>query len=95
MARTHGRKGRPWERLRQQAIGLALARGATCPRCGKALDPEGTWPARHPLSLSVDHIAPLSLAPARGNDPSNLRVLHYGCNASRGDGTHDRIKRAW
>jgi 5-methylcytosine-specific restriction endonuclease McrA len=95
MARTHGRKGRPWERIRRQVIGLTLTRDATCPRCGKALDPEGTWPARHPLSLSVDHKVALSIDPSLAHDPSNLRVVHYGCNASRGDGKHDTVKRAW
>lgn len=94
MARTHGRKGRPWERLRKQAIGTAMQRDPTCPRCHQPLDPPGTWPDRHPLSLSVDHILPLSAGGA-GNDPANLRVLHYGCNASRGDGTHERVSRAW
>jgi 5-methylcytosine-specific restriction endonuclease McrA len=95
MARTHGRKGRPWERLRRQVIGLTLTRGATCPRCGKPLDPEGTWPPRHPLSLSVDHIVPLEQDRSRAHDPTNLRVLHYGCNSSRSDGRREVVRRAW
>ena len=95
MARTHGRKGRPWERLRRDRIAWDMQHNPTCPRCGKGLDPDGTWPARHPLSLSVDHVVALSRDHSRAHDPSNLRTMHYGCNASRGDGTHDRIKRQW
>lgn len=95
MAATHGRKGRPWERLAKQVIGLWIAQAKPCPRCHKAIDPVGTWEPRHPLSPSVDHIVPLSVDRSRAHDPTNLRVLHYGCNASRGDGTRDTVKRAW
>lgn len=95
MARTHGRKGRPWERLARQVIGLAVSRGESCPRCHQAIDPPGTWPPRHPLSPSVDHIVPLSIDASRAHDPSNLRAMHYGCNAARGDGTNQRVKRTW
>lgn len=95
MARTHGRKGRPWETLRSRIISRDLRTNPTCPRCRKALDPPGTWPARHPLSLSVDHVVPLSVDRSRAHDPDNLRTMHYGCNAQRGDGTHEVIKRQW
>jgi 5-methylcytosine-specific restriction endonuclease McrA len=95
VARTHGRKGRPWEALRRRVIARDMQRNPTCPRCGKALDPDGAWPARHPLSLSVDHIVPLSVDRSRAHDPSNLRTMHFGCNSSRNDATHDRIKRSW
>jgi 5-methylcytosine-specific restriction endonuclease McrA len=46
-------------------------------------------PARSRYSPSVDHIVPISL----GGDPfdrANLRVVHYGCNASRGNGRRGR-----
>lgn len=95
MARTHGRKGRPWERLSRDVIGMWISQGKPCPRCGQAIDPIGTWPARHAQSPSVDHIVPLSVDRSRAHDPANLRVLHYGCNAARGNGTRDSIKRAW
>jgi 5-methylcytosine-specific restriction endonuclease McrA len=95
VARTHGRKGRPWERLARQVITHAIEQGTLCPRCREPFDPIGTWPARHPRSPSVDHIVPLSLDPTRGNDPANLRAMHFGCNSSRGDGTHQRVSRAW
>lgn len=95
MAQSDGRRGRPWERARRNAIGSAFTTGrTTCPRCKGAMDPDGTWPARHPLSLSVDHITPLSRG-GRGNDPANLRVMHYGCNSARGDGTRVRVQRTW
>jgi 5-methylcytosine-specific restriction endonuclease McrA len=95
VARTHGRKGRPWERIRKSVIGYAVARGTPCARCGKPIDPPGTWPDRHPMSASVDHIDPLSAGRTGGNDVANLRAMHYGCNSSRGDGSHDTVRRAW
>lgn len=95
MARTHGRKGRPWERLAKQVIGYAVEKGKPCPRCHKPIDPPGTWPARHPLSPSVDHIVPLSVDGSRAHDPANLRAMHFGCNSGRGDGTHERVRRTW
>jgi 5-methylcytosine-specific restriction endonuclease McrA len=96
-AGTHGRKGRPWRRIRAQVIAAAV--GSPCAECGKPLQPPGTWPYRHPLSLSVDHIEPLSKAPERAHDPTNLRCLHLGCNSSLGaslgnsEPTHDPYAR--
>ena len=95
MAATHGRKGRPWVRLQQRVIARAVAEGIPCPRCRKLIDPPGTWPDRHPLSPSADHIVPLSKDPSRANDITNLRAMHFGCNSGRGDGSHERIKREW
>jgi 5-methylcytosine-specific restriction endonuclease McrA len=95
MARTHGRKGRPWVRLQRQVIARALYDETPCPKCGKPLDPPGRWPDRHPLSPSVDHIVPLSKDPSRAHDPTNLRAMHFGCNSSRGDATKRRVDRQW
>lgn len=40
-------------------------------------------PPRHPMSLSLDHIIPLSLG---GSDAEhNLAPAHYGCNSSKGN----------
>ena len=94
MAATHGRKGRPWVRLQRRVINQAVARGDLCPRCKGRIDPPGTWPDRHPLSPSVDHIVPLSVDPSRAHDITNLRAMHFGCNAGRGTG-EQRIKREW
>ena len=68
-----------WKVARRKAL-----RGAThCAICERWLDfaapPCSRW------SPSVDHITPLSLGGAPF-DQSNLRVVHYGCNASRGNG---------
>jgi 5-methylcytosine-specific restriction endonuclease McrA len=95
MAHTHGRKGRPWVRIQRQVVAWAVAQGIPCAKCGLPIDPPGIWPHRHPKSPSVDHKVPLSKAPSRAHDPDNLRAMHYGCNSSRGDATHEHVRRAW
>ena len=95
MAKTHGRKGRPWVRMQHQVIARAVAYGIPCPRCKRLIDPPGRWPHRHPLSPSVDHIVPLSVDPSRAHDITNLRAMHFGCNARRGDGSNERVRREW
>lgn len=74
-----GRSGRPYERLKKEIYVRVY-----CEICGKPcrydLGP------RHPLAPSVDHIIPLSM----GGHPTavgNARLVHYGCNSSRGNGT--------
>jgi hypothetical protein len=53
-----------------------------CGICGDSIDWSLKWP--HPMSMSVDHIVPLS----RGGDDSesNLRASHLRCNCQRGSG---------
>jgi 5-methylcytosine-specific restriction endonuclease McrA len=75
--------GRSWGGRRSQTLrAKALARyGWVCWLCGEPIT-EG-WPDRHPLSASVDHVLPRSLG---GSDSiQNLRPVHFGCNASRGN----------
>jgi 5-methylcytosine-specific restriction endonuclease McrA len=66
-----------WKRAR-----LVALRGAThCAECLRPLDFDA--PPRSRWAPSVDHIRALAL----GGDPfapSNLRVVHYGCNARLG-----------
>jgi hypothetical protein len=95
MARTHGRKGRPWERIRKRVIDHAIDAGIPCVKCGQLIDPVGTWPDRHPKSPSADHKVPLSKAPWLANDPDNLRAMHLGCNSSLGNGSHQHVSRTW
>lgn len=72
--------GRPWQRIRARVI----AEETHCALCGKWVDK--TLPPRHRWSATVDLVRPLS----RGGSPldrANLRLAHYRCNSSRGDGT--------
>ncbi len=83
-----GRTGTAWWRARQRV----LDRATHCAICKRPLDfdakPKSSW------APSVDHIIPvsktkhLSLSQQRdlAVDPSNLRAVHFGCNASRGAG---------
>jgi 5-methylcytosine-specific restriction endonuclease McrA len=76
-------KGRTWDTTRAIHKQQAHARNDACVRCGQPID----WaaPPRTPSSYTADHITPTSHG---GTDAlSNLRTMHYGCNASRGDGT--------
>ena len=52
---------------------------ATCQLCGGQVTPLGTTGS---LSPHLDHIVPIANG---GNDhPTNLRLTHSSCNASRG-----------
>lgn len=76
-----------------QAIAALIRKQATagepCHICGQPIDTrppdKGGPPARSRWAFSADHIAPRS----KGGKTvlSNYRPAHYGCNASRGNGT--------
>ncbi len=72
MARTHGRKGRPWRRLRAQVLleePWCTIRG---PRCTG-------------ISTTADHLLPLSRFPHLAHTRSNLRGSCLRCNGSKHD----------
>ena len=83
-----GRTGNAWWRARA----IVLAQATHCAICRRPLQPDA--PPKSRWSSSVDHIIPVSrtkhLPPDEQRrlavDPSNLRAVHYGCNASRGAG---------
>lgn len=79
MARSQGRTGSQWRRVRAQVIASATH----CGICGKPLVPDAKWP--HPLSTSVDHIIPL-VCGGQPLDINNLRATHLKCNMKRGKG---------
>ncbi len=66
-ARTHGRKGRPWRRLREQV----LREEPLCRYC------------RRRPSTVVDHILPLSKYPHLAHERSNLAGACRPCNTSK------------
>jgi 5-methylcytosine-specific restriction endonuclease McrA len=68
---SHGRRGRPWRRLRARI----LAESDVCWLCGK------------PGADSIDHVVPLSIDPSLAHDITNLRPAHLRCNSRRGNGT--------
>lgn len=70
-AQHHGRKGRPWRRLRAQV----LARDPHCTIRG---------PKCKGYSTTVDHIIPLILRPDLAHDLSNLRGACQACNCAGG-----------
>jgi len=67
-ARTAGRKGRPWRRLRAEV----LSASDICWLCGL------------PGADTVDHILPLSRHPELAHDRANLAPAHLRCNSSKG-----------
>lgn len=74
MARSKGRTGRPWRRIRAQV----LAASNICWLCGK------------PGATTVDHVVPVSKLPHDHplvRDPANLRPAHTSCNSARGNRT--------
>ena len=54
---------------------IAQRQGWMCPACGKEI------PSLNERAHHVDHVVPWSLA--GGNEPSNLQILHVGCNLSK------------
>lgn len=67
-ATTHGRKGRPWRRLREQV----LTEEPVCYLCHRA------------PSTEVDHVVPLSVRPDLAHHRPNLRGACARCNGSKG-----------
>lgn len=57
--------------------------GWICQICNNELD--RTVDHNHPMSPTLDHIEPQSLALIPDHRPSNLRAAHRRCNASRGN----------
>ena len=83
MAKTSGRKGRPWRR----AVEQVKQRSQICAACHEAIDLDLEFP--DPMSFSVDHIIPLSQLgehDPRRISPDNLQPMHLGCNARKGAG---------
>jgi hypothetical protein len=55
--------------------------GGKCQICEKSIRLDVKWP--NPLSMSVDHIVPLSKGGT--DEESNVRAAHLGCNSRRGN----------
>jgi 5-methylcytosine-specific restriction endonuclease McrA len=99
VARTAGRKGRPWERARLQCI----TEEYLCVRCGEPVDK--SLPGTHKRGPSADHYpVPLGVIIAMGGDPNDragLRLAHQGCNSGHGNRAPDyrrvpvRVSREW
>lgn len=82
MARTSGRKGRPWRRC----VAEVKRRSQICWICNEAIDMDLEFP--HPESFSVDHLVPLSQLDEndpRRTDPDYCAPAHLSCNSSRQD----------
>ena len=81
MAKTSGRKGRPWRRC----VAEVKRRSQICWICHEAIDMDLDFP--HPESFSVDHIIPISTMDEddpRRTDPDYCAPAHMRCNSSRG-----------
>lgn len=55
--------------------------GWTCGICSESVDPTLKWP--DPMSVSLDHVTPLSLGGSHTRD--NTRCTHLRCNIRRGN----------
>jgi 5-methylcytosine-specific restriction endonuclease McrA len=69
----------------------------TCHLCGDLINLD--LPSRHDLSLSWDHVLPVSTHPHLEESPNNLAPAHFACNRVRQDtpleeitGTPERIE---
>ncbi|MCP3805387.1 HNH endonuclease [Allokutzneria sp. A3M-2-11 16] len=95
MARSKGRTGRPFRRVRWAV--LTEHQVCVCHLCGHPIDLD--LPREHPMSATVDHLDPLSRDGAE-LDPENMAPAHRRCNARRGnrplgEAKRSRTSRAW
>jgi len=81
MARTWGRKGRPFVRAQRQCF----AEETHCCLCGGWVNQAMPNP-RDRMARSVHHLVPPDIAPELANDRGNMRLAHFGCNARYGRG---------
>jgi 5-methylcytosine-specific restriction endonuclease McrA len=84
VARTHGRRGRPWRRVQARVY----AEETHCHLCGKHVD-QTLIDYRSAQARSVHHLIPPDIAPELANKRENLRLAHLGCNASAGRGAFE------
>jgi 5-methylcytosine-specific restriction endonuclease McrA len=83
VARTWGRKGRPWRRLQRRVY----AEETHCSLCGKYVDQTLPNP-RDRMARSVHHAIPPDVAPSLAHARENASLAHIGCNASYGRGAY-------
>lgn len=83
VAKTAGRKGRPWYR----ACTRVYAEENICYLCGRHVDQ--TLPPRTSWSRSAHHLIPPDIRPDLANARTNLRLAHFGCNSAHGRGEYE------
>jgi hypothetical protein len=83
VARTWGRKGRPYRRAQAQTF----AEETHCYLCHQWVD-QGLANYRGSRARSVHHLIPPDIAPELANDRTNMRLAHLGCNAKYGRGAY-------
>lgn len=66
---------------RVETLAIAERDEWTCHLCDTEIPRDASWPA--PLSLSLDHVIPLSKGGI--HDPSNVKAAHLRCNVAKGD----------
>lgn len=92
MARTAGRKGRPWRRF---CAAVLAAYGPVCWLCHRPISLDLHY--LHRLAYTVDHVVSLQ----RGGAPmdlANARPAHRSCNSSKGSraaSTREITSRDW
>jgi hypothetical protein len=83
VARTAGRKGRPWYRVCNRVFNEETM----CHLCGQPVNTQ--LAGRTPWSRSVHHLIPPDIRPDLANIRSNLRLTHLGCNSAHGRGPYE------
>lgn len=98
MAKQPHRASR-WPYVRKMAWDRDRQARAVCHICGQPID--YSLPASSAdLAWEPDHIVPVSKAPERELDLTNIAASHKKCNRARGDGTNGendigRQSRVW
>jgi len=83
VARTAGRKGRPWRRVQARVY----AEETHCWICGRWVN-QALADYRCKDARSVHHLIPPDIAPHLAHARENLRLAHIGCNSTAGRGAY-------
>lgn len=86
MSLSDGHKDKRYFAARAKAL-REWGTNPTCHICRGVIDTD--LPARHPLSLTADHVEPLAFG---GAPDGELRPAHYRCNSSRGGRDSSRVR---
>ena len=86
VARTAGRKGRPWRKVQAEVY----AEETHCCLCGNYVD-QTLFNFRGRWARSVHHLIPPDIAPELARDRGNLRLAHLGCNSKAGRGAFEGV----
>lgn len=87
MAKQQQSRSTRWPYVRRMAWDRDRKARAVCHICGQDID-YSLQPSSADLAWEPDHVVPVSMAPERELDLTNIAASHRKCNRARGNGTN-------